>query len=90
MGGEEDKNSKDKIIKSAEYLAHLDEDRIREQTVKDHLYGTAELAGKFAERFGKKEWGYCCGLLHDIGKYSDAFQTKIKSNSNRQVDHSTA
>lgn len=90
MRGEEDKNSKDKIIKSAEYLAHLDEDRIREQTVKDHLYGTAELAGKFAERFGKKEWGYCCGLLHDIGKYSDAFQTKIKSNSNRQVDHSTA
>ena len=89
MRGEEDKNSKDKIIKSAEYLAHLDEDRIREQTVKDHLYGTAELAGKFAERFGKKEWGYCCGLLHDIGKYSDAFQTKIKSNSNRQVDHST-
>ena len=90
MRGEEDKNSKDKIIKSAGYLAHLDEDRIREQTVKDHLYGTAELAGKFAERFGKKEWGYCCGLLHDIGKYSDAFQTKIKSNSNRQVDHSTA
>ena len=52
MGGEEDKNSKDKIIKSAEYLAHLDEDRIREQTVKDHLYGTAELAGTFAERLG--------------------------------------
>ena len=90
MRREEDKNTKSTIIQSAEYLAHLDEDRIREQTVKDHLYGTAELAGKFAERFGKKEWGYCCGLLHDIGKYSDAFQTKIKSNSNRQVDHSTA
>lgn len=90
MRREEDKNTKSTIIHSAEYLAHLDEDRIREQTVKDHLYGTAELAGKFAERFGKKEWGYCCGLLHDIGKYSDAFQTKIKSNSNRQVDHSTA
>ena len=90
MIGEEDKNAQSTIIQSAEYLAHLDEDRIREQTVKDHLYGTAELAGKFAERFGKKEWGYCCGLLHDIGKYSDAFQTKIKSNSNRRVDHSTA
>ncbi len=90
MRREEDKNTKSTIIQSEEYLAHLDENRIRKQTVKDHLYGTAELAGKFAERFGKKEWGYCCGLLHDIGKYSEAFQTKIKSNSNRQVDHATA
>ena len=38
------------------------------RTVKEHLYGTAELAGFFAERFGKKEWGYCCGMLHDLGK----------------------
>ena len=44
-----------------EYIAHKDGERI--QTVKEHLYGTAELAGFFAERFGKKEWGYCCGML---------------------------
>ena len=49
-----------------EYLAHTDKNRT--QTMKEHLYGTAELAGKFAGRFGKEEWGYCCGLLHDIGK----------------------
>ena len=36
MRREEDKNTKSTIIHSAEYLAHLDEDRIREQTVKDH------------------------------------------------------
>ena len=35
-----------------EYIAHKDGERI--QTVKEHLYGTAELAGFFAERFGKK------------------------------------
>ena len=34
--------------------------------------------------------GTACGMLHDIGKYSLAFQDKIKNNSNRQVDHSTA
>ena len=71
-----------------EYIAHLNEERT--QTLKDHLCGTAELAGYFAGRFGKADWGYACGMLHDIGKYSLAFQDKIKNNSNRQVDHSTA
>ena len=71
-----------------EYIAHLNEEHT--QTLKDHLCGTAELAGHFAGRFGKADWGYACGMLHDIGKYSLAFQDKIKNNSNRQVDHSTA
>ena len=71
-----------------EYIAHLNKERT--QTLKDHLCGTAELAGYFAGRFGKADWGYACGMLHDIGKYSLAFQDKIKNNSNRQVDHSTA
>ena len=51
-----------------EYLAHIDGDR--EQSVKEHLQGTAELAEKFAAKFRKADWGYCCGMLHDIGKYS--------------------
>ena len=34
--------------------------------------------------------GYCCGMLHDIGKYSEEFQKKIKYDTNEQVDHSTA
>ena len=71
-----------------EYIAHLNEERT--QMLKDHLCGTAELASCFAERFGKSDWGYCCGMLHDIGKYSLAFQEKIKNNSDKRVDHSTA
>lgn len=73
---------------SMTFIAHIDGDRI--QTNKEHLYGTANLAGRFADSFGKREWGFCCGLLHDIGKYSLAFQNKIKIDSNRRVDHSTA
>ncbi len=74
-----------------EYFAHVDEgNRDRKQTLKEHLEGTAGLAAQFAESFGKKDWGYCCGMLHDIGKYSEAFQKKLEENSNRQVDHSTA
>lgn len=71
-----------------DYIAHKDGERT--QTVRAHLTGTAQLAGKFAAKFGKEDWGYCCGMLHDIGKYSAAFQKKIKENSNRKVDHATA
>ena len=71
-----------------EYLAHIDGDR--EQSVKDHLQGTADLTEEFAAKFGKADWGYCCGMLHDIGKYSLEFQRKIHENLNTQVDHSTA
>lgn len=67
-----------------EYFAHIE--RKRTQTMREHLYATAELAGEFAGQFGKEEWGYCCGLLHDIGKYSEAFQDKIRNNSDRRVD----
>ncbi len=73
-----------------EYIAHIDEKNGRIQTVEEHLKGTAELAGKFAERFGKQDWGYCCGMLHDIGKYSTDFQKRIKGESIWKVDHSTA
>ena len=48
------------------YIAHKDGER--EQTIKEHLIGTATLAGQFAEKFGSKDWGYCGGMLHDIGK----------------------
>lgn len=70
------------------YIAHIDGERI--QTIKEHLEGTAKLAGEFAEKFGKQDWGYCCGMLHDIGKYSIDFQKKILGEGNYRVDHSTA
>lgn len=73
-----------------EYLAHIDIDSGRKQRIKDHLEGTAERARKFAEQFGKSDWGYCCGMLHDIGKYSKSFQKRINGESSQQVDHSTA
>lgn len=76
------------IMFDMKYIAHKDGDRI--QTVKEHLEGTAKLAGYFAGKFSKEEWGYCCGMLHDIGKYSKEFQKKIKEDTNDRVDHSTA
>ena len=61
----------------AKKLAHISEDHSREQTVYGHLTGTAELAKQFAAAFGAEEDGYLLGLLHDIGKYSDAFQHRL-------------
>ena len=53
----------------AKKLAHISEDHSREQTVYEHLTGTAELAKQFAAAFGAEEDGYLLGLLHDIGTY---------------------
>lgn len=71
-------------------IAHIDSAG-EVQTVKEHLLGTAQKASAFAGEFGCAEAGFLCGLLHDIGKYSDAFQARIRNPlpSNR-VDHSTA
>ena len=36
------------------YIAHKDGER--EQSILEHLRGTANLAGDFADSFGKREW----------------------------------
>ncbi|MCD7741298.1 MAG: CRISPR-associated helicase Cas3' [Ruminococcus sp.] len=65
------------------YIAHkIDE---KEQTVKDHLEETAELAKNNAlEPF--KDLAYECGLLHDIGKYTQSFQCRIRGD-NKKCEH---
>ncbi len=71
------------------YLAHISEDGTREQTVLEHLNGTAELAAEFARPFGGEEQARFAGMIHDIGKYSVDFQKRLHG-SNIHVDHSTA
>lgn len=69
------------------YLAHISKDG-REQTVEEHLRGTAECCASFAAAFGAKSQGYFLGALHDIGKYSDEFQKRLFGGE--KVDHATA
>ena len=69
------------------YLAHIADDR-REQTVAEHLQGTADLAARFAAAFGAEADGRFAGLLHDIGKYTPGFQKRLHGGP--PVDHSTA
>lgn len=70
------------------YLAHISDDKKRTQTILEHLKGTAELAAAFSDVFSCKEWGYGCGMLHDLGKYSVKFQQRLKGGP--ITDHATA
>ncbi len=59
-----------------DYIAHTSEDG-RVQSVKDHLEQTAELSCENAVP-DFAELAYCCGLYHDLGKYSPEFQNYIR------------
>lgn len=60
------------------------------ETCVEHLSMVSCFAGSFASRLGYLEEGLIAGLLHDAGKYSDAFQKRIRDPENTStVDHST-
>lgn len=59
------------------------------QSIQDHLEKTARLAREMGLDAGVAEFAEQAALLHDIGKYSQAFQNRLKGAKIR-VDHSTA
>lgn len=59
------------------------------QRLIDHLKTTSELAAQMGKEFGIADMAHAAGLLHDIGKYSQEFQARLRG-SNRRVDHATA
>lgn len=69
------------------YLAHISPEG-RQQTVQEHLLGTARRCGAFAAKFGEEKRGYFLGYAHDIGKCSEAFQKRLHGGP--KVDHATA
>jgi CRISPR-associated helicase Cas3/CRISPR-associated endonuclease Cas3-HD len=73
-----------------EYYAHSSENTEKSwQTIVEHLDKTAKIAEECASKFNAGEFGYICGMLHDLGKYSQKFQRKLQSEK-LYVDHSTA
>jgi len=59
------------------------------QLLKNHLNNTAYLAARFAKAFSSEEWGRLAGLWHDLGKYQQEFQDKLKGLA-VSVEHSGA
>ncbi|MGC2656601.1 MAG: CRISPR-associated helicase Cas3' [Bryobacteraceae bacterium] len=61
------------------FIAHRREADGAEQSVADHLIGVSRLARSHASKIGLGRPGELVGLLHDLGKYSLAFQNYLKS-----------
>jgi len=62
------------------YYAHSRPDRPEAEwePLDEHLSHVAEIAGDFAKWFGNDSYGRLAGLWHDLGKYSDAFQSYLR------------
>jgi len=54
-----------------------------------HLAAVAERAAQFLASAGRADSGRAAGLLHDLGKYGDAFQRRLRGQA-RHVDHWSA
>lgn len=73
------------------YYAHSKDGRDKSewQHLKDHLAHTADLAAEFGRDANMSELAQVAALLHDIGKYSAAFQIRLDRQGSK-VDHATA
>lgn len=69
-------------------------DQLRWEPLRHHLSGVGRLASIFAEPFGASAAALAMGLLHDIGKCSDAYQAYIRRPADmggpKGPDHSSA
>ena len=59
-------------------LADLAEEQVGWQPLRTHLVNVAEKACSFAEPFSLGAEAYRAGLLHDLGKYGQVFQRRLR------------
>src|SRR6202166_1975158 len=60
------------------------------QPLRDHLKQTALRAKMFGSKFGAAKAAALAGWLHDLGKYSEAYQAYIGGRGPGRGGHSTA
>ena len=72
------------------YYAHSVENQPESQwqTLSNHLSQVGEMAAGFATVFGARETARYTGQLHDLGKYTEAFDKRLHGGPS--VDHATA
>ncbi len=71
------------------FLAHIRKNDGKEQTIEEHLCETAALAESFANA-PFKPLAYYTGVTHDIGKFRDGFQKRIRGLSVSPCEHACA
>jgi CRISPR-associated endonuclease/helicase Cas3 len=77
------------------YYAHTAEDRdgrpdpcqAHWQRLAVHLHNVAKSAKKFARPFNLEAEASVAGLLHDLGKYSDRFQQRLRNPTIHRINH---
>lgn len=76
---------------SARHYAHSAKDLpdTEWQGLREHLDGVADLAAEFGRPLGIEAAARAAGQLHDLGKYTPAFQARLRGDTS-SVDHSTA
>jgi len=57
------------------------------QKLSEHLQNVASLAAGFANSFGMSPEARLAGLLHDLGKYSERFQFRLRDPSIHGINH---
>ncbi|MCU7926130.1 MAG: CRISPR-associated helicase Cas3' [Candidatus Thiodiazotropha sp. (ex Dulcina madagascariensis)] len=72
------------------YFAHSgnNPDKSDWQPLSEHLHHVADLAASSAKHFKASQLAQIAGLLHDAGKYSEAFAQRLEGG--KRVDHATA
>jgi CRISPR-associated endonuclease/helicase Cas3 len=94
------------IYEDNELIAHSRKSDGVEQTLREHLQESSQLAREFTAKIGLPEIGEILGLLHDFGKASKRFQEYLRSAAGKtnpdedeyveneakrgKIDHSTA
>ncbi len=63
-----------------------DPDKSKWQHLATHLRNVANLAAKFAAPFGATDEARLAGLLHDLGKYRDEFQSYLRGERSSSVE----
>jgi CRISPR-associated endonuclease/helicase Cas3 len=67
------------MSKPPPFAAHYRKSDDEWQSLEAHLIGVGDLTAGFASKLGLQDLGLLLGLLHDLGKYSHAFQAYLKS-----------
>ena len=73
----------------SKFFAHSANRAGRKHLLRDHLADVGRIAGNIAGKLPWKDEAVLAGLLHDLGKYGDRFQARLRGEE-RHIDHWSA